>query len=462
MTDIKDLGKIVLEKGKDEAKKRTGGFDDILGGIFPKKPKFTENEDGTITREVKVGKQKLGITTVKLGDDKFVVNTIDTLDEKNTKKLTEKVSKGKKLSDDEKFWLNFKDRTAAGLAMIDGGVPAEQAAMVTAYSKNEMTGKEPVGDFCLNLDGYTGDKTALLDNLKKRMIEAYGADIGAKRFDELVSRSNLAEVVTKLDDKENVTETPETPKGEEKKEEKKVEESRAEEETTVTPKVEEPAQKKEAVKTNDEVRADVKASLQGAAVNSNSQPVIAAPVSESVKADMQADAKIAKIRDLMGRAGVKLQDKEATLAKLVENFGAEAAYQLALKSVVEPLHAMKAMDEGFRRSGASMEYFAAIDPNDAEKMAKVAALTGVSVEDMAAATHKKLKIEKIQPELPNALKLDINTTIDINSKDIKIVSPAEMQYNKMLGDKDKLTLGELLDYGVAKRFAAGRQRFDES
>lgn len=429
MTDVVDLGTIVLQK--EEIKKykdKVGGF---LDGVFGKKSKVVENEDGTIARELKVGKQKLSMTTVKLGEDKFVVNEIAELDDKNVKKLMEKDGKGKKLSDDEKFWLNFKDRTAVGMAMIDSGVLAMDAAMVTAYSKDEIAGKSAVGDYSLNLDGYTGDKTALLNNLKKRMIDAYGAEFGEKRFEDLVSRSNLAAEVTKLEDKEKIS-----------TEEKKVEEQ--------TPVKAESVKVVEPTMADEKARENVKATMK-ADVTKVSQPIVTETVKVSAKEDMKADEKVAKIRDLMNRPGVKMQDKDAALDKLVENFGAEAAYQIVYKSITEPLHAMKAMDEGFKRSGASIEYFTTIDPNDAEKMAKVAELTGVVVENMPAGKKRASEriagdVEKVS--LHNALKLDIKTVADIDPKDIKIPSQAEVQYNNMLADKEILKLGELLDYGV--------------
>lgn len=162
----------------------------------------------------------------------------------------------------------------------------------------------------------------------------------------------------------------------------------------------------------------------------------------SVKDDMREDAKVAKIRDLMHRPGVKMADKEASLQKLVENFGAEAAFELVYKCVVEPANAMKAMGEGFRRSGASMEYFASIDPNDAEKMAKVAELTGVAVEKKPS-RKIELDAERFASTPPMGI-----VPADLKPQDFKVSSLAEMQYDKLLGDKEKLKVGDLLDWGV--------------
>lgn len=454
--DAIEKGKAEVKKTKDEVVNKTKeAVTDLWGGIFPKKPKFVENADGTISRTIKVGKQKLNLVADKLDESKFMVSTLDGLDEKNRTKLMEKASKGKKLSDDEKFWFDFHDRTAVGLAMVDSGISVEHAAEATAYSKDKITGKEAVGEFNIDLSGYTGDKTALLDNIRKRMVDVYGVELGEKRFSELMSRSNLTEEMKKLEDKAHPAATTEEKKDKGQPAEKVAEEKKDKEQPAfVFEEVREPAATPAVDQQKAAKREDLKAAMHGDAVQGNAEPVVAAPANASVKDDMKADEKVAKIRDLMGRPGVKLQDKEATLNKLLENYGAEAAYQLVFKSVVEPMNAMKAMGEGFKRSGASIEYFASISPKDADKMAKVAELTGVSVDKMPAV--KDPRIEAISAAKMTEMKLDVYSLLDVKPEDlkidkVKIPTLAEMQYNRMLGDKENLTVGDLMDYGVTAK-----------
>ncbi len=513
---IGDLFNKGKEKAGDELNKHKDEIVDMVGGFFSKKPKAVENKDGTISREIKVGKQKIGMTTAKVSDDKFVISAIEELDEKNQKKLMEKVGKGKKLSADEQFWMGFKERTAVGLAMVDCGVPAIDAAGVTAFTKDEMMGNATVADFNLNLEGFAGDKAALLDNIKKRMIEAYGAEIGGKRFDELLARSNITQLADKTKAAaEPVKEEPkveqaaeENKKGEQTaepvKKEQKVEQAVEEDDFVIVPTAEpvkeehkvvqaaeenkkveqtvepvkkepkveqtaEPVKKEPKVeqtaepvkkeqKVDEAARNSVKAEMTADANKKTQATVSEKTVEVSVKDSMKQDAKVAEIRKMMEGTEahpIKMQDKDGALKKMIDTFGVEATAVIVQKCVMEPLHANQAMGEGFKRSGASMEFFAAIDPNDKEKMAKVAEMTGVAVENMPAAKQERRTLEPIAADMVKPATL--NLEVKVKPEDIKLVDPRiEQAYADMCKKhgRDALLVKDLAEMG------ATRQDFD--
>ncbi|MCM1323806.1 MAG: hypothetical protein NC218_06560 [Acetobacter sp.] len=453
MTDVIDLGTITLEKEagklkdklKDKAKEQA---EDLFSGWFSKKEKYTENEDGSLTREIKVCKQKLSVSAVKREDGSYLLSQADMskLDDKNLQKLTEKISKGKKLSNDEQLWVNFQDRTAVGLALKGMGFDDASATAHLPFAKEQLTEKNAIGAFYVNLNGFEGDKTALLEGIKQQMIAVYGAEVGEKHFDEFVKLSGLTDEMQKLADKEKApveTVKDETVKNEPVKEENVVKSEIIKEDTVMT------------IDNREEIKQTMSAD---AGVNKVKE---AAPqqldvVKVSVKEDIKNDAKVAAVRDLLNRPGVKMDDKEGALNKLVENFGAEAAYQIAYKCVVEPANAMNAMGEGFKRSGASMEYFAAIDPNDSEKMAKVAEMIGVSVDEFKGKQpeRKTLDIKGIDKEsLHNALKLDVKTVADVKPEEIKLADPFEKQYADMCQklNVDALKVKDLVAIGATKQ-----------
>lgn len=477
MADIKDLIKGEVNKAKDD-------IGDIVGGLFSKKVKYTENKDGSLSREVKIGKQKLNVTAVKGEDGSYIVTDVPALDDKNKQKIIEKISKGKKLSKDEQLWANVHDKTAVALALKGMGYDDATAAAHLPYTKEQLTGGQDVGTFFVNTQEFQGDKAAFLAGVKQQMIAVYGAEAGEKHFNDFVAMSGLDGELQKLADKEKAAEETQ------KKEESKVQQAQAEpakeqpaatvekpepvkEVPTAEPVRNEPAvEKPEPVKEQptaevgvDELdavlanrkRESIRETMKSDAAAENRQAAAAAPKREpakvSVKDEMKNDGKIAATRDLLSRRGVKLADKEATLNKLVENFGAEAAYEIALKCVVEPANAMSAMGEGFKRSGASLEYFASIDPNDTEKMAKAAELAGVSVEKMNGGRQSAPEVK--MPKL-EAAALNVQTTVQIPEK-LEMINPvAEQKYAEMCKkmNKEALIVEDLVKMG------ATRQDFD--
>lgn len=485
MADIKDLikGDIAEIDRRIKSEIRSGidreidrGFRKAGEGIanaFSKKEKYTENEDGSISREIKVGKQKLNVTAIKSEDGNYIVTDMPALDEKNAQKMIEKISKGKRLSKDEQLWTNVLDRTAVALALQ--GMEYDNAATMALlpYTKEELIGEQNVGTFFVKAQQFEGDKTAFLAGVKQQMIAAYGAEAGEKHFNDFVTMSGLTDELQKLADKERtaaeaqkpetvkvemaqaepVKEQPtaEVQKPEQVKEEPVVEPARTE--PTVEVKREEPeAEAGVDEKKRESLRETMKADAGKAAVSTENQGN-----DTSLKNKMKNDGKIAATRNLLNISGVKLADKEATLNKLVENFGAVAAYEIALKCVVEPANAMSAMGEEFKRSGASLEYFASIDPNDKEKMAKVEKLAGVPL--------MPLKDELIKQRMPSAAEMRgmspmehmANMPFEIRAPELKTDNlMAERKYNEMCKklNKEALNVADLVNVG------ATRQDFD--
>ncbi len=484
MADIKDLIKGEVDKAKDD-------IGNIVGGLFSKKVKYTENEDGSISREIKVGKQKVNVTAVKGADGSYLVTDMPALDDKNMQKIVEKINEGKKLSKDEQLWVNVHDRTAAAFALKGMGYDDAAAMAHLPYTKDQLTGKQDIGTFFVNTQGFQGDKTAFLAGVKQQMIAVYGAEAGEKHFNDFVAMSGLNDELQKLADKEktaaeakkeepakveqpqteSVKEQPakvkEEPAAEPAKNEPAAEPQKPEPEKE-TPNAEPVRQEPAAEVSVDELdtvlanseRASVRETMKSDAAQEARPNTVSVqnrePAKVSVKDEMKNDGKIAATRDLLSRRGVKLADKEATLNKLVQNFGAEAAYEIALKCVVEPANTMSAMGEGFKRSGASLEYFASIDPNDKEKTAKVAALAGVPVKPMNNEPVRRMEpIVDTKGISPVSI---VNAQLDVHipEKLEPINYAAEQKYAEMCKkmNKETLIVEDLVKMG------ATRQDFD--
>lgn len=384
-----------------------------------------EQEFKSITRELDVAGQKVNVEAIELPGGQYFVSNRDGLEKNNKQNLIQKVEKGEKLSDDEKLWLNMFDRTFVEVNMVELKIPEKEIIAATGYSKAEISGQTPVGDFSLDLSRFPADKVAaLLEGIKENMILAYGEEFGTKHFEAFKARS--------MGGQEQALEA------EAKKAPVQQQSPVAEGEIRIT------SEDRQAVKADMHREADA---------YHNTPVVVSAPAKGNVAEVMKDDANVAKIRVLMERPGVKLQqDKDETLNKLVANFGSEAAYQLVLKSMLEPANAMTAMGEDFKRSGASIEYFASIDVNDADKMAKVAALSGVSVEKMPqVAKNPELEVLSHDAKQAQGVKLNISNMNIQPSKmpeTIKLPSQAEMKYDQLAAGKEQMTLADLEKAGV--------------
>ncbi len=434
------------------------------GGMVPSKKAVGVNgrdatefiPDGSMKLNIKVGGQKLELDVSRYEDKYLITDDLSELDEKKMNKLTgklaDKINKGKKLSADEQLFVNYQDRMAVAAVLKDLGLDDAAALDHMPYTKDQLTGKEPVGTFFVNVEGSELNAKAqeqIAALLKDRMCQMYGDEAGLKHFQEFAQLSKL---------------TPEDIEAAKRRESVRwfmTQEAKAH--TPLTP-------------TNTPTNTDAsKGNTQGEEDRGD------------IKVAMRDDATEAKILDLMSRPGVKMQtDKDEALNKMIEKYGVDASYKLVLNSVVKPMDLLKGMGEGFRRSGATIDYFANLDTKNPEVMNKIAAITGISVEDMqkqagvlvdkgpqAQGIDQPQQVDKGiqaqgtgQPQVNGDAGTQVGSRTGIDQEiskdahdgvlqdqasDVSVSderSDEKKQYDAYCKGKDFVTIGDLFDHGV--------------
>lgn len=406
-------------------------------GLFSKKKKdkeevkakVKENKDQTmIARKVKVCGKKLTLNGVQLQGspnvytfDNSVISEIKdvTKKQKLNKALGDKMAEGKELSADESFYLNVNDRKIVGsILKSEFGYNDVTNPAGLLYTKQEVTGVEPVGTYSIDLDGagFKGNKVTFLSYVQSNMLSEYGEKAGNAHFQQFVKASGLekeaAELARILSDENVSSQSQQGSEGNSAK-----------------------------AHMRESVRAQMK--TDQAQAGAQSAEALSNTGGNSTHEEMRSQESVAKLKTLLNKPGVKLDDKEGTAGKLVEKFGNEAAYQIALKCMLEPLEAMKAMGEKFKRSGAAVEYFANLDANDRDIMNQALALAGVELKQSYDLNEVKA----------NAQQVSLSTSEELQaSLDIKpaVSGEVEAKYQELLGDKESLTVKDLVKAGCTR------------